>query len=266
MDILFFKSSFMVTPTDPLYAQQWHLPMIGNIRKIWDNYTGQGVSVVVYDDGVQQSHADLAANYDASKHFRYNGVTFVPSPNSRQDAHGTACAGLIAAVDNNGKGGVGVAHGATLTGVDYLNELQYAYDWTNQQTSSMYDAAMRWAAQFDIMSNSWGTTPDFSRQLNPTIAGNASAVDAAHFGWVSAYGRGGLGTIVVKAAGNEAMNANGDGTDVSRHSITVAATTRSGYAANYSNFGSSILVTAPAAAVTTDLPGAKGYVSACSYP
>ena len=55
------------------------------------------------------------------------------------------------------------------------------------------------------------------------------------------------------------MNANGDGANVSRHTITVAATTQNGYAASYSNFGSSILVTAPAAAVTTDLAGTQGY-------
>lgn len=251
----------MATPTDPLFAQQWHLPMIGNIRKIWDEYTGRGVSVVVYDDGVQQAHADLAANYDASMHFKYNGITFVPSPNTSQDAHGTACSGLIAAVDNNGRGGVGVAHGATITGVDYLNDLQNEYDWANQQTSPMYDAVMRWASRFDIMSNSWGTTPDFSDQLNLNIAGNSSAVDAAHFAWVSANGRGGLGTVIVKAAGNETMNANGDGANVSRHTITVAATTQNGFAADYSNFGSSILITAPAAAVTTDLSGTGGYAS-----
>eukprot|EP01031_Cornospumella_fuschlensis_P053043 gene53043-64799_t len=98
----------MATPTDPLFAQQWHLPMIGNIRKIWDEYTGVGVTVAVYDDGVQFTHADLAANYNAAAHFRFNGVTYAPTPNTSADAHGTACAGIIAAVDNNGRGGVGV--------------------------------------------------------------------------------------------------------------------------------------------------------------
>ncbi|MFM7656359.1 MAG: S8 family serine peptidase, partial [Paracoccaceae bacterium] len=249
----------MATPTDPLFAQQWHLPMIGNIRKIWDEFTGTGVSVAVYDDGVQFTHADLAANYNASAHFRFNGVTYAPTPNTSNDAHGTACAGLIAAVDNNGRGGVGVAHGATITGLDYLNDLQNAYNWNTQTTSPLYDAAMRWAARFDIMSNSWGTTPDFSWQLNLNAPGNSSAVDAGHFAWVSANGRGGLGTVIVKAAGNETMNANGDGNNVSRHTVTVAATDRNGFAADYSNYGSSILLTAPAASVTTDLAGEQGY-------
>lgn len=249
----------MVTRTDPLYSQQWHLSMLGNIRKIWQDYTGAGVHVAVYDDGVEATHADLVANYDASRHFISSGSSHDPSPNSDLDAHGTACAGLIAAAYNNGRGGTGVAHGAAITGVDYINDLQYEYDPETQAPNAIYHAAMRWAARFDIMSNSWGATPNFSDPLNPNIAGSSSAVDAGHFAWVSANGRGGLGTIVVKAAGNESMNANGDGENVSRHTITVAATTQDGFAASYSNFGSSILVTAPAASVTTDLMGKGGY-------
>lgn len=249
----------MVTRTDPLYSQQWHLSMLGNIRKIWQDYTGAGVHVAVYDDGVQATHTDLAANYDASRHFIHSGTSHDPSPNSDSDAHGTACAGLIAAAYNNGLGGAGVAHGATITGIDYLNDLQKEYDPETQAPNAIYHAAMRWASKFDIMSNSWGSTPDFSELLNPNIAGSSAAVDAGHFAWVSANGRGGLGTIVVKAAGNESANANGDGENVSRHTITVAATTQDGFAASYSNFGSSILVTAPAASVTTDLMGKAGY-------
>ncbi|NEY89707.1 S8 family serine peptidase [Tabrizicola oligotrophica] len=251
----------MTTTTDPLFAQQWHLSVIGNIAKVWDDYTGAGVTVAVYDDGLQFTHSDLQANYDSSKHFSFGGITYAPVPQTTDDAHGTACAGLIAAVADNGKGGAGVAYGATLTGLDYLNDLQFAYDWDSQTTSALYDAAMRWAAGFDIMSNSWGTLPDFSYQLNLNEAGNSSAVDAGHFAWVSAIGRGGLGTIVVKAAGNETMNANGDGANVSRHTITVAATEADGVAAYYSNHGSAILLSAPAASVTTDLAGSQGYAA-----
>lgn len=233
--------------------------MLGNIQKVWDDYSGAGITVAVYDDGLEVNHADLRANYDASRHFTFAGRTYAPTPLASSDAHGTACAGLIAAVDNNGIGGTGVAHGARLTGMDYLNTLQNAYDWTTQTTSPLYDAAMRWAAGFHIMSNSWGNRPDYSAQLNLNNPGNASAVDAGHFAWVSANGRGGLGTLIVQAAGNNTLNANGDGSHVSRHTITVAATERNGFAAGYSNFGSAILVTAPAASVTTDLSGERGY-------
>ena len=59
----------MTTPTDPLYDDQWHFSLIGDIESIWEEYDGSGVSVVVYDEGVEYDHEDLAANYDASMHF-----------------------------------------------------------------------------------------------------------------------------------------------------------------------------------------------------
>lgn len=252
----------MATPSDPLFAKQWHLPMIGNLQRVWDDYSGAGVTVAVYDNGLEYDHPDLAANYDSARHFRFDGTTYDPMPMGSGDAHGTACAGLIGAVADNGRGGVGVAHGVTITGMNYLNDLQNAYDWDSQQTSPLYDAALRWAAGFDIMSNSWGTDPDYSDELNLNFPGNASAVDAAHFAWISANGRSGLGTIIVKAAGNDTLNANGDGANTSRHTITVAAVEKDGFVADYSNFGSSLLIAGPAAAYTTDLTGAQGYNAA----
>lgn len=233
--------------------------MLGNIRRIWDDYTGAGVSAVVYDDGLQTGHGDLAGNYDASMHFKYNGKTFLPTPPTKDDGHGTSCAGLLGAVSGNGVGGVGVAYDVTLTGLNYLNDLMKSYDWDTQTTSAKYTAVMHWAAKFDIMSNSWGTTPGYAPEQSLTVPGSGGATDAGHFAWVSVHGRDGLGTVVVKAAGNETLNACGDGANVSRHSITVAATEKSGFAADYSNFGSCLLVTAPAGAVTTDLKGAGGY-------
>ncbi|QLQ17488.1 MAG: hypothetical protein HZT43_00095 [Exiguobacterium profundum] len=65
-----------MTPSDPLYGQQWHFSLIGDIETIWDEFDGTGVHVGVFDDGIQYTHPDLAANYDASKHFRYQGVTY----------------------------------------------------------------------------------------------------------------------------------------------------------------------------------------------
>lgn len=249
----------MVAPTDPLYPIQWHLPLIGDLPTIWNDYTGQGVTVVVYDEGVQYTHPDLAANYDASMHFTYHGITYDPTPLNSGAAHGTACAGLIGAVENNGRGGVGVAYDVTLTGVNFLDDLQYYYDYDLQQTSAIYDACMRWAANFDIMSNSWGVSPVFDPTGNLTEGAYIAAYQDTLYDYITTNGRGGLGTIIVKAAGNDSMNSEGGGEDVSRFTLTIAATESDGYVADYSNFGADILVAAPAAAVTTDLTGANGY-------
>jgi subtilisin-like proprotein convertase family protein len=239
-------------PTDPLYASQWHLAMIGNIEKIWNEFTGTGVSVVVYDDGVEAGHVDLAANYDASGHFSFNGFNYSSAPLASGDAHGTACAGLIGAVANNGTGGVGVAFGATITGINYLEDLQ-------NQPNTIYDAAMQHAANFDIMSNSWAVSGQFSYDQNLNNLDGFAAIDTAHFAQISATGRGGLGTIIVQAASNDALDVGGDGSHVSRHTLTVSAVEQDGFAASYSNFGAAVLIAGPAAAVTTDRSGGAGY-------
>lgn len=246
----------MTRPTDPLYASQWHLGSIGDLESIWSDYDGTSVSVGIYDDGIEYSHADLSANYDASLTFSYGGTTYNPFPISTTDAHGTAVAGIIAAAQNS-SGGSGVAPGAGITGINFLEDIQF-------KSQSIIDAAFAHGTNFDVISNSWGVTPLYGQSQNLTVASSqASSLDAS-FQYLATTGRGGLGTSVVKAAGNENRDANADGTDASRYNIVVAATDQSGNAASYSNWGSNILVAAPAASVTTDRSGNNGYNAAGS--
>ena len=248
-----------MTSTNPLYSDQWHLPQIGDIETIWQDYTGQGINVGVYDDGVERTHEDLVGNYDDSLQFG----TDDGQPNSSSDGHGTAVAGIIGAV-NNGLGGVGIAYDASITGVDYLNDLQ------NQSTSTNL-ATLRWSEEFDIVNNSWGSTPGYGEDQDLSFATNWAARQADAFENGAEDGRGGLGTLIVKAAGNEANNgflqsnygvfgnAQGSGLNSAHHVITVGATEQGGAVADYSNYGHNLLISAPAAAVTTDRTGSAGY-------
>lgn len=245
------------TPNDPLYDSQWHFDFLRYIEAIWELYTGEGVSVAVYDDGIDYLHPDLAANYDASMHFEYGGVTYDPYPiDIVNDNHGTAVAGIIGMVGNNGIGGIGIAPNVTLTGVNFLEDIQLLPDF------NLRVAAMEHAGNFDIMNNSWGSTPLFLTSqslLNPI--GGSYVLDGIYAD-IAATGRDGLGTIIVQASGNDAMNAQGDGVNVSRYAISVAATDSSGFATWYTNYGSNILITAPAASVTTDnADNGDGYMS-----
>ncbi|MCF6445737.1 S8 family serine peptidase [Nereida sp. MMG025] len=252
----------MTTPTDPLYGQQWHFALLGDIETIWEEYTGDGVSVVVYDDGVEYTHVDLDDNYDASMHFAYDtdgdGIdeVFDPMPIGSNDGHGTACAGLIGAEQGNGSGGVGVAWDVTITGVNFLEDIQFGIAGASQAESLAFiTAALEHAQNFDIMSNSWGVFPGYA---GPNLNSNLSTFA---FATVAEDGRNGLGTIVVQASGNETANLNGSSLNVSRHVISVAATEANGFNADYSNFGVGMLIAAPASAVTTDLEGSDGYSS-----
>ncbi len=247
-----------MTPTDPLYASQWHFSLIGNIQRIWDEYNGTGIQVGVYDDGVDFNHADLNDNYVAGLQVLDNLGNVVDAfPDLAGDAHGTACAGLIGAEANNGAGGVGVAWGVDLTGVNIFGAGTYGD--VNGSLANFLAVVNQAASRFDISSNSWGSTPVYDlagQSLNST--GFANQVSAA-YGVLSSTGRAGLGTIITQAAGNDALDGNGDGVNASRYTVTVAAAIQSGSIADYSNFGACILVAAPAASVTTDVSGANGY-------
>lgn len=244
-----------MTPSDPLYPQQWHFPLVGDIETIWEEFDGSGVHVGVFDDGIEYTHPDLAANYDASLHFTYQGVTYDGMASAADEVHGTSVAGIIAAQNDNGTGGTGVAHGATLTAIDIFDPALTA-------TTEIERASMLWAQNFDIMSNSWGWTPGYRGFQSLAKAGSLQAQYQDWYGEVVAEGRGGLGTVIVQAAGNDALNANGDGVNATRFTLTIAATDEAGFVQDYSNWGACILVAAPASAVTTDRTGSAGYNAA----
>ena len=91
-----------------------------NVMEVWREYTGAGVTVAVYDDGVQGTHPELVANYDASLEVPSgsDGAPEIRNPGD-DDAHGTAVAGIIGA-DRYGSV-IGVAFDATIVGVDLVD-------------------------------------------------------------------------------------------------------------------------------------------------
>jgi len=71
---------------------------------------GERTRVAVIDTGIDASHPDLAGRVVKQR----NLVDTAPTP---AEKHGTAVAGVIAALDNNKQGIVGVAPGASLVGL-----------------------------------------------------------------------------------------------------------------------------------------------------
>jgi hypothetical protein len=68
---------------------------------------GEGVRVAIIDTGVDASHPDLAGRVTKQENF-------VDGARNGRDRHGTAVAGVIAAVENNSLGIVGIAPAARL--------------------------------------------------------------------------------------------------------------------------------------------------------
>ena len=181
-------------PTDTLFTKQWYLRNTGqtgfgpgnidlNIISVWPDYTGQGVTVAVYDNGVDYDHVDLNDNYDASKHVIINGSpsdahTLTPGQvgsgtgfNSL-NAHGTTIAGVVAA-ENNGEGTVGVAFDSTIVGA-------YApFTFPSNTPTSQLVQAMQQLKNFDVSVFAVGGPVFRDGQGNANYASFYSAIQSA---------------------------------------------------------------------------------------
>lgn len=254
------------TPLDDLFDnEQWHLLNTGqfngvpgidiNVTSVWDDYTGTGIRVGVVDDGVQYTHLDLDDNYNTSGQFDCGGNDSDPFPTA-SDPHGTAVAGLIVA-ENNDNGSVGVAFDASVTAFRIfggaVTEAEYA------------DVYNRHATELDVSNNSWGYNGFFFDDLDGSLFDDVgTAIENA-----AANGRGGLGTVMLWAAGNDraaGQDVNYHGFQNARETIAVAAITNQDSIASYSTPGAAILVGAPSnggsrGITTTDQLGSNGYAS-----
>jgi subtilisin-like proprotein convertase family protein len=266
------KPASLQVPSDRHFVWQWSLfsPYGINVLPVWKDYTGEGVRVAVFDQGIDAGQPDLDANVlswlgrDAAT-LLGNG-----SPRTAQDNHGTALAGIIAA-ECDGAGMVGIAYDAKLVSIySPLNESTGVF---GSRVANAYAYAR--TAGADIVNDSWGFGNYFLSGPNyaflDDFGTSAYAAAGRELASLATFGRAGLGTIVVQAAGN--TFGYGDDTNLhnfqnSRYSITVAANNYFGNVAYYSSPGASILVTAPggepggaSGLVTTDRTGSPGYVT-----
>ena len=106
-----------VKVNDPLLRRQWGLRRIG-APAAWASSLGKGMTIAIVDTGVDPTHEDLKANLLTRK--QYDAI------NDDFDArdlcpgnvcHGTAVAGVAAAVTNNRKGIAGTAPQAKIMAV-----------------------------------------------------------------------------------------------------------------------------------------------------
>lgn len=245
-------------PSGSMFGQQWYISNTGqngakagldlNVAPVWTEFTGKGVHVGVFDDGIDAGHREFAGRIEPVA-----AVVGVSDTGQTAGAgmHGTAVGGIIAAA-NDGVGTTGVAYGATLSDVPVLSG-----------GGSLFDA-MATQSNYDVVNHSWGFTSPFAD--NPENAGWQSAFfsgikDAAD------VGRDGLGTLVFASAGNG--RAGGDsaevhGFTVDRHVSAIGAVTDQGSVAYYSNPGANLLVSGLSngganAVATTDHTGSEGY-------
>jgi subtilisin family serine protease len=244
-------------PRDPLYPQQWYLYNKGgaglgagshiDIEKAWDITRGnRSVVVAIADDAIDLNHPDFQGlgKIVAPKDFK--DQDFLPLPESSDESHGTACAG-VAVAEENGTGIAGVAAGCALMPIRTTGFLD---DETIEQ---LFDYCV--ANNASVISCSWGPAAVYF----PLSLRQSAALTRA-----ATQGRQGKGCVIVFAAGNANRPVSGTifekgwpndllkgstdwlgGFTIHPDVIAVSACTSLGKKSAYSNWGTNVSVCAP---------------------
>ena len=231
-----------VIPNDLEFTEQWALHNTGqdggtpdadiDAPEAWDIETGSpDVVIAIVDTGVDYNHEDLADNiwYDNQGN---PGYDFVNDDNDPSDdyGHGTHCAGIAAAVTNNGEGIAGVCWNCKIMPIKSLNNKGGGYN--DDLAEGILYAADNDA---DIISMSWGGN-SYSNLIR-------DALDHANS----------KGVVLVASAGNgfNHIKSYPAGYD---NVIAVAATDNNDNKADFSNYGYWIDVAAPGVHIYSSLP------------
>lgn len=257
---------------DPYLSKQWHLTNV----KIFDSWNitegSDTIIVAIIDTGIDYNHEDLRDNIFINKKESLNGkdddgngfvddimgydfvdrrgypydgkeYDFFEYDNDPYDehGHGTAVAGIISAVKNNGIGISGAAPGAKLLCLR-------AFDKNGEGEEDDVAAAILYAANMNakIINMSFGDDK-FSLLLYEVIK--------------YAYEK---NIVMIASAGNSNSNLPHYPSGFSEV-ISVGASDKSGYKANFSNYGSTIDLIAPGVDIyTTYKDNAYNYFSGTS--
>jgi subtilisin family serine protease len=228
----------------------------------WDAADGAGAVVAVLDGGVNAANPDLASALwtnaaeiagngvdDDNNGFidDVNGADWVERDGNPNDTggHGSHVAGTIAAAAGNDFATSGVAPGAKVMPLRFL-------DGNGAGTVADAIAGVDYAIAHhaDVINASWGG-PDFSPPLRDALARAGAA-----------------GITVVAAAGNDGLSNDSSPTYPAAFNlpnlISVAASDRRDHLASFSNYGSTVDVAAPGVEILSTEGAGAGYMSGTS--
>jgi subtilisin family serine protease len=290
----------VTTSSDPLFSSQWSLQNSGqsggtigadvNALGAWEITSGsQDIVVAVLDVGFQTDHPDLAANIftnrgeipgngidddgngwidddrgldvsiddGATPRIEYDGD---PSPAGSYDNHGTAVAGVIAAVADNGRGIAGIAPGVQILPIKIgTADASGAFSTTvSALVSAVYYAAGRTADG----AGTWRGADIANHSYNISVP--LTALTQA-FDWAATHGRNGLGQANFVSAGNSGAGTLSYPASLPS-TIAVGATDHNDLRTSYSQYGTGLDFVAPGGGGssggwiwTTDRTGSDGY-------
>jgi subtilisin family serine protease len=223
---------------DTYFGQQYYLKNTGqnggtrgidiNVEPAWQISTGSNVIVAVIDTGIDLEHEDLKANKYPSSFDAESGI----SPQQIRGEHGTAVAGIIGTVKDNGKGIAGVAPNSKIMAISHS---LVAHSNARQQLA----AAISWARTngAHVINCSWG---------HPTALSGSYISDAINLAVTQGRVVNGVakGCVVVAASGNDGNSYVSFPASL-QNVIAVGAIDKYGAVCYYSNRGSELNVVAP---------------------
>ncbi len=214
---------YAVAPNDTYYGKQWYHDTM-KVVEAWNASKGEGVTVAVIDSGIDFEHPDLKDNI-------IGHVSTMDAGNGYDDnGHGTHCAGIIAAVADNGIGVSGIAPKANIYSVKVLG------------------------------ANGAGKTSDIIQGVKAATDQNVDIISMSLGGicWDSLYQKAvdnavGKGIVVIAASGNESTSQKSYPAAYN-NVISVAATDPDNSLTNFSNYGTWVDIAAPGWNILSTLP------------
>ncbi|MDE5574378.1 MAG: S8 family serine peptidase, partial [Bacteroidales bacterium] len=247
---LLSENSTKTVPDDPYYQPfegkhfLWYLDMV-NAEGAWALQQGDSnIKVAIVDGAVWGGHPDLQipskyqydsytgkvgnSDPDHDKNLQNTQCTTLYASNPNVDpcvvyswSHGTHCAGLVGAKNNNGIGISSLAGGVTLMGIKSTNSQYVGY------VQNGYEG-IRWAAKngANVISCSWGSS---------------GSSDVGHAYLKECYDK---GITIVAAAGND-NNDQKIEPGSSMYVITVGSVDENKAKSSFSNYGKWVDILAP---------------------
>ncbi|MFW5697280.1 MAG: S8 family serine peptidase [Fimbriimonadaceae bacterium] len=247
-DALLKLKKHQIIPNDPRFDEQWALWNTGQSGGLagfdlrgplaWEKSTGESsVITVIFDDGVQFDHPDI--NAIPGETFS-SGSTDFGEPNNSGDNHGTAVAGVLAAVIDNDLGIAGIAGNSVVASAKLGDSIGNSIN----TSSTLWANAIYWAES--IGAKVTNASLGVSIPLPSVATAYAETADTLiHF---SSTGN----------SGNDDISFPANDPNV----IAVGSSFRSGERSSFSTYGPEIELVAPGSQILTlDRTGADGYNS-----
>ncbi|KAI9144394.1 peptidase S8/S53 domain-containing protein, partial [Paraphysoderma sedebokerense] len=195
-----------------------------NVIPLWKRgINGSGIHISIIDDGIEGTHPDLADNFAADLSFNFLERNSDIMPRTKEDNHGTRCAGEIASKPNNTVCGVGVAYGAIISGERLIGDI--APEDADEAAAFNHHYQIH-----EIYSQSWGPKDDGATVDKPGPLATKALQEGVE------RGRNGRGSLFVFASGNGGKhkdNCNYDGYANSINTITIGSTKSDGTSSTF---------------------------------